>query len=220
MTKEIEHLVVPEEVLKNPLAYTRLPESSDRISRRPEYVPGHFALHIYRMHSFVKNGKRSKDGQNAPLYAAAPQGILPGSNMGASIIALALHNKYSLHLPLYRQIKELERIGRQGVSEGVLCNWVRAAADALEPVWKAQHELMLDAAALHIDDTPIRCLKSDKTNGYMWAMSSADTGAMLCYWQNSRSGEVLDHMLRHGMQKNGSVYEGAILSDGYGGYES
>lgn len=51
-------------------------------------------------------------------------------------------------------------------------------------------------------------------------MSSADTGATLCYWQNSRSGEVLDHMLRHGMQKNGSVYEGAILSDGYGRYES
>ena len=189
-------------------------------SRRLEYVPGHFELHIYRTPSFVKNGKRSKAGKNAPIYAAAPQGILPGSNMGASIIALALHNKYSLHLPLYRQINELERIGLQGVSEGVLCNWVRAAADALEPVWKAQHELMLDAAALHIDESPIRCLKSDKTNGYMWAMSSADTGATLYYWQISRSGEVLDHMLRHGMQKNGSVYEGAILSDGYGGYES
>lgn len=220
VTKEIEHLVIPDEVLQNPLAYTRLPESSDRISRRLEYVPGHFELHIYRMPSFVKNGKRSKAGQDAPIYAAAPQGILPGSNMGASVIALALHNKYSLHLPLYRQIKELERIGLQGVSEGVLCNWVRAAADALEPIWKAQHELMLDAAALHIDETPIRCLKSDKTNGYMWAMSSADTGATLYYWQNSRSGEVLDHMLRHGMQKNGSVYEGAMLSDGYGGYES
>lgn len=154
VTKEIEHLVVPEEVLQNPLAYTRLPESSNRISRRLEYVPGHFDLHIYRMPSFVTNGKRSKSGQDAPIYASAPQGILPGSNMGASIIALALHNKYSLHLPLYRQIKELERIGLQGVSEGVLCNWVRAAADALEPVWKALHELMLDAAPLHIDDSP------------------------------------------------------------------
>ena len=99
MTKEIEHLVVPEEVLQNPLAYTRLPESCDRISRRLEYVPGHFELHIYRMPSFVKNGKRSKAGKDAPIYAAAPQGILPGSNMGASIIAQALHNKYSLHLP-------------------------------------------------------------------------------------------------------------------------
>ncbi len=68
--------------------------------------------------------------------------------------------------------------------------------------------------------SPIRCLKSDKTSVYMWAMSSADTGVTLYYWQNSRSGEVLDHMLRHGMQKNGNVYEGAILSDGYGGYES
>ena len=62
VTKEIEHLVVPEEVLQNPLAYTRLPESSDRISQRLEYVPGHFELHIYRMPSFVKNGKRSKAG--------------------------------------------------------------------------------------------------------------------------------------------------------------
>ena len=51
-------------------------------------------------------------------------------------------------------------------------------------------------------------------------MSRADTGASLYYWQNNRSGEVLDHMLRHGMQKSGNVYEGAILSDGYGGYES
>ena len=97
MTKEIEHLVIPDEVLQNPLAYTRLPESSDRISRRLEYVSGHFELHIYRIPSFVKNGKRSKAGLDAPIYAAAPQGILPGSNMGASIIALALHIKY-LHL--------------------------------------------------------------------------------------------------------------------------
>ena len=117
MTKEIEHLVVPEEVLQNLLAYTRLPESSDRIFRRLEYEPGHFELHIYRIPCFDKNGKRSKAGLDAPIYAAAPQGILPGSNMGASSSALALHNKYSLHFPLYRQIKELERIGLQGVSE-------------------------------------------------------------------------------------------------------
>ena len=79
---------------------------------------------------------------------------------------------------------------------------------------------MLDSGALYIDETPIRCLKSDKTNGYMWAMSSADTGSTLYYWQNSRSADTLNHLLRHGMQKDGRVYEGAILSDGYGGYES
>ena len=220
ITKEIEQLVIPEEVQENPLAYTRLPESCDRISRRLEYVPGHFELHIFRMPAFIKKGQRGKSGQDAPIHAATPQSILPGSNMGASIIALALHNKYSLHLPLYRQIKEFERIGLEGLSEGVLCNWVRAAADALEPLWKAQHEFMLDSAALHIDETPIRCLKSDKTNGYMWAMSSADTGSTLYYWQNSRSADALDYLLRHGQQTDGRVYEGAILSDGYGGYES
>lgn len=78
VTKEIEHLVIPEEVLQNPLAYTRLPESSDRISRRLEYVPGHFELHIYRMPSFVKNGKQSKSGQDAPSAAGDTSGLQYG----------------------------------------------------------------------------------------------------------------------------------------------
>lgn len=106
--------------MENPLAYERLPESCDKISRRLEFIPAHFELHIFRMPGFVKKGSRSKDKQDAPLYAKAPAGILPGSNMGASIIALALHNKFSLHLPLYRQLKEFERIGLEGLSEGVL----------------------------------------------------------------------------------------------------
>lgn len=220
ITKEIEQLVIPDEVQQNPSAYVRLPESCDKISRRLEYVPGHFELYIYRMPAFVKKGQRSKSAQDAPVHAAAPLSILPGSNMGAGVIALALHNKYNLHLPLYRQIKEFARIGLDGLSEGVLCNWVRAASETLEPIWEELHKLMLDSTALHIDETPIRCLKSDKTNGYMWAMSSADNGSTLYFWQNSRSAETLNHLLRHGMQPDGRVYEGAILSDGYGGYES
>ncbi len=51
-------------------------------------------------------------------------------------------------------------------------------------------------------------------------MSSADNGSTLYFWQNSRSAEALNHLQRHGMQPDGRVYEGAILSDGYGGYES
>ena len=66
VTNEIEHLVVPEEVLQNPLAYTRLPESSYRITRRLEYVPGHFELHIYRMPSFVKTESGAKPGRMLP----------------------------------------------------------------------------------------------------------------------------------------------------------
>lgn len=80
ITKEIEQLVIPDEVLENPLAYTRLPESSDRISRRLEYVPGRFELHIFRMPAFVRKGQRGKSRQEAPIHAATPQSILPGPN--------------------------------------------------------------------------------------------------------------------------------------------
>ena len=44
---------------------------------------------------------------------------------------------------------------------------------------------MLDAETLHIDETPIRCYKSDRAKGYMRIMSNAYTGATLHYWKNS-----------------------------------
>ena len=55
--------------------------------------------------------------------------------MGASVVAMAIHSKYALHLPLYRQIKEFERLGIEGLSEGVLCNGKRCMGCC----WKARH---------------------------------------------------------------------------------
>lgn len=218
--KEIEEERFPEEVQQNPAAYKRLPKENDVVVHRVEQVPAHLVLHTYRCPRFVKIGARGKSAKHAPIFAKAPGTILPGSNIGSSIIATAVHQKYTLHLPLYRQIKEFERIGLGGLSEGVMCNWMRAAADALEPLWRAMHEQLLDSKALHVDETPVRCLKSDKTNGYMWAMSSADDGMNLYYWQNSRSGQVLDSLLRRNAATTGEVYSGVLLSDGYTGYES
>ena len=80
---------------------------------------------------------------------------------------MAIHGKYGLHLPLYRQIKEFERLVIEGLSEGVMCNWMRAAADAMEPLWKAMHGLLLESPALHVDETPVRCLKASVTKGTM-----------------------------------------------------
>ena len=218
--KVVEETLVPQEVQDNPTAYERLAESCNKIVRRVERVPAHLVLHNYICPGFVRSGKRGKTKQDAPIYAAAPGSILPGSNMDASIVAHVIHGKFNLHLPLYRQIKELERQGLEGASEGVLCNWMRAGANALEPLWKAKHGLMLGSEALHVDETPIRCLKSTVHNGTMWAMSSADDGMTFYYWRTSRSKDVLNTLLREGMSEQGAVYSGTIISDGYEGYAS
>lgn len=145
LTRRVWHEMVPEEVQDAPEKYQRLPKSCDVVSRRIEKIPAHLQEEIYVCPRFVRRGAKGKQG--APIHAKAPGTLLPGSMMGASVVAMAIHGKYALHLPLYRQIKEFERLGIEGLSEGVLCNWMRAAADALEPLWKAMHGLLLESPA-------------------------------------------------------------------------
>ena len=217
--KVLEHLIIPEEVKQNPNAYRQLPEGMDKCSYRLELVPSHLELHRYRRPCFTPIDER--DSQSSKILCApAPTGILSGSNIGASLMAHVLHSKFCLHLPFYRMIQELERMGLSGLDEATVCNWHKAVADALRPIWKAMHSELLDAEVLHVDETPFRCLRSGKKNGYMWAMSCADSGMNLYYWKDGRSGDVLDALLREDMKPEGTPYGGTIVSDGYDAYES
>lgn len=217
--KVLEHLVIPEEVKQNPNAYWQLPESMDKCSYRLEMVPSHLELHCYRRLGFMPlNEGEAKSAKI--VCAAAPTSILSGSNMGASMLAHVLHSKFCLHLPFYRMIQELERMGLRGLDEATVYNWHKAVADALRPIWKAMHSELLDSEVLHVGEPPFRCLRSGKKNGYMWAMSCAESGMNLYYWQDGRSGDVLDTLLREGMKEKGYPYCGTIVSDGYEAYKS
>ena len=217
--KQVEHIEIPEEVKQNPDAYRRLPESMDKVSIRLEEVPNHLEVHIFRRPCFeAKDAK--ENGTPKIISAPAPVSILPGSNMGAGLLAYVLHSKFCLHLPFYRMIKELERMGLSGLDEATVCNWHKAAAEALRPIWKVLHSELMGAEVLHVDETPFRCLRAGKKHGYMWAISDAESGANLYYWYTGRGGCVLDSLLREGMQEDGAPYSGTIVTDGYDAYES
>ena len=217
--KQVEHIEIPEEVKQNPDAYRRLPESMDKVSIRLEEVPNHLEVHIFRRPCFeAKDAK--ENGTPKIICAPAPVSILPGSNMGAGLLAYVLHSKFCLHLPFYRMIKELERMGLSGLDEATVCNWHKAAAEALRPIWKVLHSELMGAEVLHVDETPFRCLRAGKKHGYMWAISDAESGANLYYWYTGRGGCVLDSLLREGMQEDGAPYSGTIVTDGYDAYES
>ena len=90
----------------------------------------------------------------------------------------------------------------------------------MELLWKAMHGLLPESPALHVDETPVRCLKASVTKGTMWAPTEADEGMSLYHWHTSRGRHVLDELLRKGMKPQGVVYGGAFISDGYEGYVS
>ena len=219
-TREVWEELAPVEVLANPGAYERIPEENPRTVIRVEVVPQHIVRHVYVLPAYRKIGKGGRGRDAAPIRAAAPATILPGSSIGNSVTAMAVYGKYGLKLPLYRQIREFERLGITGLGEGVLCNWVRAVAKALEPLWRCRHRELMEAPVLHVDETPVRCLKSDKANGNMWVMADAAEGRPLYYWGGGRSAGELDHLLREGMSPTGDTYKGTIVTDGYTAYDS
>ena len=61
-------------------------------------------------------------------------------------------------------------------------------------------------------------MNASVTKGTMGALTEADDGMSLYYWRTSRGRHVLDELLREGMNPEGAVYGGAIISDGYEGY--
>ena len=219
LARQVNHEEIPEAVKLNPDAYRRLPDSMDKVSMRLEHIPSHLELHITRRPCFVPINNDGTESRKI-ICAPAPESILPGSNMGAGLLAYVLHSKFCLHLPFYRMIKELERMGLSGLDEATVCNWHKAAADAIRPIWKALHRELLASEVLHVDETPFRCLRAGKRYGYMWAISDAESGANLYYWHTGRCADVLNSLLREDMETDGTPYGGTIVTDGYDAYES
>lgn len=230
--------LVPDEVEKNPQEYEELPLDEQKdVTNRITYIPGHFRVRRYERPRFRQLGKWA--GKHI-LQSEAPANTLGSSPVSESVIAHVIFNKYHQQQPLYRTLREFANNGLEGISEGMLCHWMKVAARRLRPVWMAMHDHLLTEPALHIDETPIRCLpgggkkekKASKTppgneekqkkQGYMWTMCSASTG-MAHYnwhWEEGRSQAALDLILRKGKQQGGALYDGCIITDGWTAYSS
>ena len=215
-TETIE--LLPAVVREHPELYRRLPESADVVTPRLRCIPAKLQLNLYRRPKFVRLG--ATGAQAAPIMAPAPANVMRGSIIDESILALLVHYKYTLHVPAYRFVNELKRMGLTGLTEDYLYHWLKAAAAWLEPLWKLQHERVLGSSALHIDETPIQALYNGKSKGYMWCMLDVASRRPFYYWSNTRKAETLDTLLSQVMEIGNPAYSGSIVSDGYAGYDS
>ena len=119
------------------------------------------------------------------------------------LLAWVVIAKYLDHLPLYRQEQMLARWGA-AIPRSTLCDWIRIAADWMEPIYKTMLRRLLEGDYLQADETPIKCQDPDNAKagvfqGYRWVVSRP--GDDVCFdWRTSR---------RHG--------ELTSLIEGFGG---
>ena len=88
--------------------------------------------------------------------AGPPQvGPIPKGLCGPGLLAHVVTAKFADHTPLHRLAGQLARSG-VSVARATLGDWLRQAADLLEPLYLLMHQRLLLSRVIHGDDTSVK----------------------------------------------------------------
>ena len=167
--------------------------------------------HVYSCRRCERHGVETPV-QTAPM----PNPVLPKSLASPSSLAFFMSQKYVEALPLYRQEKQLERMGIP-LSRATIANWmIQAAHHWLKPLFDQLHQAMVKHSSLHADETPLQVLREDgkaaESKSYMWLYCTGRNGPpiVLYDYQRTRAGKHAKRFLES--------FSGYLQTDGYGGY--
>ena len=208
----VEEHLYPEETTDNTESWVELePEVSEVL----EHEPGKCYVRRIIRHKYVR---RDRQQQDAPTVVTAPLPAkyqpIPRSYAGASLLAELMVNKYVNHLPFYRQIEMMKRLGAN-LPPPTVNDWFKDTADLLRPLYYRLRELVLATDYIQVDETTIPVINNGKhkaVNGYMWMVRSVmDSQLFFHYDGGSRAQKVALALLED--------FRGALQTDGYGVYQ-
>ncbi len=130
-----------------------------------DYVPPKLEVHVHVRPKYAC--RYCKDGVVSP---PPPERPIARGIAGPGLIAQIVVSKFGDHLPLYRQEDFFARHGLH-IARSTQCDWVKAAAELLRPLYERQKELVLQSPVLWTDDTPVTVLtggKEGSRQGRFW----------------------------------------------------
>ena len=138
--------------------------------------------------------------------APGAEGLLrKNGKYDVTIAAQVAVDKYAHHLPIERQLKQMERDGLH-IRSQTLWDQLNALARILIPAYRALHDEALSAGHLHMDLTPWR-LMDNKGGSKMWHLASLSTDRVSWFAINPRKNHKVVAWLLKG-------YCGIVVSDG------
>jgi transposase len=124
-------------------------------------------------------------------------------------------NKFSDHLPTYRQQDILTRHGFF-VARSTLCDWLTQCAQGLRPLVDLMLERALMSQVLNAEETPVSVLdptRESTRTGYFWVYVGNGSHPYTIYdYRDSRSRDGLAQIL--------GKFRGYLQTDAYASYES
>ncbi|MGJ8535488.1 MAG: IS66 family transposase [Alphaproteobacteria bacterium] len=183
------------------------------ITEELEYIPGLFVVNR------IIRPRMACTCCEAICQSPLPSRPIEKGRPGPGLLAHVLVNKYSDHLPLYRQSQIFKREGVD-LDRSTLADWVGKSAALLEPLAKAIERHVLSGQAIFADDTPVKMLSpgAGKTKtARLWAYvrderpwASETPPAAFYRFSRDRKGEQPAEYLKD--------YKGWMHADGYSGF--
>jgi transposase len=180
------------------------------VTEQLEYEPGKLSVlkHIYPKYAC----SCCKDGVTSAPPAASP---IEGGLAGPGLLAYVIVNKFSDHLPLYRQQDVLSRHGIF-LARSTLCGWLAQCAALLRPLVELMRQRIVLSLVINADETPVRVLdrtRDSTRTGYFWTyISPGDHGYTFFDYRDSRSRDGPAEFLKD--------FQGYLQTDAYASYES
>ena len=155
------------------------------------------------------------------VQAYTPSKVIDKGIAGPGLLADIFVNKFSNHLPAYRQSQMFEREGID-ISRSTISSWLGQGAKLLEPIADLIREYVISCNQIHGDDTPVKVLnpgtKKTKT-GRMWVYVNdgrprGDDSPVAAgyYYSPDRKGERPEEHLKD--------FTGILHADAYAGYNN
>jgi len=164
----------------------------------------------------VKREKRAckQCEEQGVAMAPLPVRIIDKSLVSDRIIIDTIVNKYTAHLPLYRQSALLERDCGIEITRATMCGWVMTIGEMLSPVVGAMRRELLASGYIQADETPVDVQTHDKRGrnhqAYLWQYGTPGGGAVFDF-RMSRG--------REGPKLFLGAFAGILQTDDYIAYE-
>ena len=150
--------------------------------------------------------------KTAPMTAQP----IPKSLASPGLLAFVATAKFVDALPLYRQVKQFERIG-VNLSRSTLASWMVRCAALAQPLINVLRDELHASGYVHMDETTLQVLKepgkSPQSTSYLWAQCAGEPARpiVLFDYDSSRSGKVPRRLLEG--------FNGILQTDAYAGYQ-
>jgi len=213
---EIEHDLAPEQKMCMKCAVPHpLTRIGQEIRECYRFEPPKISVELHVRPTYVCEALHE-----APITAPAPPVILPKSMASPSLLAHVIKSKFDLGLPIYRVSQDLSRY-RMNLGPGTLGTWVNTVGgEKVVPLINLMGEELFGAVFMHIDETPLQILRSDKAVGsdhYIVVRAGGPPGRRIILYDYiaSRTTAALKQLF---VGPDGP-YRGKFISDGLERYD-